>query len=56
MSNKIDGTLGTECGETEWKHAVSVVKNQWHHLHTSYWLSPKLDLFLESPEGKKHSS
>lgn len=43
-------------GITEWKHAISVVKNQCHHLHTSYWLNPKLDLFLESQEGKKHSS
>lgn len=32
-------------GITEWKHAISVVKNQWHHLHTFYWLNPKLDLF-----------
>ncbi len=33
MSNKKDGKLGaTECGQTKWKHALSVVKNQWHHL------------------------
>lgn len=48
MSNKKDGKLGaTECRQTEWKHALSVMKNQ---------PPPKLDLFLESLVGKKHSS
>lgn len=36
--------------QREWKHSFR--KNQWHHLHTSYSLHPKLEQFLES-RGKE---